>query len=155
MDIYKKIANTIKIGNLKIVKIKKKILEYNKIKHEFENIPKINLYDVNEISIFIVDQDVPSYKCDNPTSYIHFIYRFKKEEKTNINTNKINLFYVPPHPPKGSGPHKYYIYVYDKYINNQNDDIKAIYKTHFTINNGTEDEKKIKELCDKYSKDKT
>lgn len=152
MDIYKKIANEIKIGNLKIIKVKKHILQYTEIKHELEYIPSVHLYNLNEITIFIVDHDVPSYKCDNKNSYTHFIYRFKKEEQKNINKNKINLFYIPPHPPKGSGPHKYHIYVYDKYINNQNDDIKPIYKTHFTIINGKEDDSKIKKLCDKYSK---
>lgn len=75
-------------------------------------------------TIIVVDPDAPS--ADNPI-YKYWLHQLTINETQNV------LGYVPPSPPKNSGPHRYFFFLYEQQRNIDSDKININLRKNFNL----------------------
>jgi len=66
---------------------------------------KFNVYPNKNYTILMVDPDAPSHSNPIYKYWLHLLI---------INNNQEIIKYMPPDPPKGSGPHRYIFYLLEQ-----------------------------------------
>src|SRR5438874_12510178 len=92
-------------NGLMTIKFDSKILINEMELSEVQNEPKLVINGSNNYTLIMVDPDAPSRENPINKYWLHWMF---------INSDQVIVPFQPPSPPKKSGKHRYYFYLFEQ-----------------------------------------